>query len=135
MSSALPPLHVDVTRWSDVEEAVVPIPAEIEPYVRRLYSMLRRPVDEKPLQAHAYDAVLRPGVGIPVGLGRGLRRLLADFKTPAPGRLRVAVVLLDLATWNAASATVRPLVEQLTSIKDDDVQVIVVSLHKNWDKH
>src|SRR5262245_2645664 len=82
-----PALIVDVTWWAppviegeQPNRHRIPLRPPLRDPVLGLYSMLRRHVDPADPSRSYGDIVVRPGVGIPVALGRPLEAIAAQIR-------------------------------------------------------
>lgn len=93
-----------------------------------LYEFLHRPLND--------DPVLRPGLEIPVEIGRDLRSLLVALDAPSPeppAGMRVVIALLDEAAYfdEGARTTVRDALARWHMQRQDSV-FLPVLLHAPW---
>jgi len=143
-----PALIVDVTWWAPpVVEGEqpnrhrIPLRPPLRDHVLGLYSMLRRYVDPTDPSRSYGDIVVRPGVGIPVALGRPLDAIAAqirDERDREVNTLRAVVPLLDQLTYNEALAATRASLTTLQELADDSdgrVLLLPVTLYDGWDPY
>ena len=143
-----PALIVDVTWWAPpVVEGEqpnrhrIPLRPPLRDHVLGLYSMLRRYVDPTDPSRSYGDIVVRPGVGIPVALGRPLDAIAAqirDERDREVNTLRAVVPLLDQLTYNHALAATRASLTTLQELADDSdgrVLLLPVTLYDGWDPY
>jgi CHAT domain-containing protein len=123
---------VDVTWWTrpsanGAARAPVPLRAPVRDVVLGLYSMLRRHVDAKAPENSVGDLVVRPGVGIPVLLGRPL-------SVESTATRRAVVPILDTEAYDRAldelHAAIATLRQQATD--NDRLYVVPVTLDSRW---
>ncbi len=141
-----PPFTVDVA-WFEPDPGTVP--PHLRPILLALYDTLQRPVPEAhPAPAGAaavqdseqggpYSQALRPGVGIPVLLGRPLPEIARDVLALAPysGTTRAVVVLLDeAALQHGGPAFARALRDLMAAAAEQPSGTLLlpVVLHPSW---
>lgn len=145
-----PPLTVDVAWFEPTRGAV---PPHLRPILLALYDTLQRPVPEAhPAPAGAaagapaaqdsdpggpYAPALRPGVGIPVLLGRPLPEIAREVLAPAPfpGATRAVVVLLDDGAFHHGGHAFAQALRDLTAgaaERPSGTLFLPVVLHPSW---
>jgi hypothetical protein len=111
MNTFVPPFKVHICWFRSADDERCPVIA------RELYEFLHRPLDD--------DFVLRPGIDIPVEIGRDLSTLLAklaDGSEPPVGT-RLVIALLDSGAFDSAAAheVIKAAAARWTDVKRDEV--------------
>lgn len=147
-----PALIVDVTWWARArvegnetnpppDRQHIALRPVLRDHVLALYSMLRRHVDADDPSRSYGEIVVRPGVGIPVELGRPLdaiaEQIAAERDRGFP-TLRAVVPFLDKLTFDEVLRPTRAsltVLQELVDESDGRVLLLPVTMYDGWDAY